>query len=188
MLKNGSSSSLKKNPSKASILWFVDTKYDIIFGYFVVFKKYGSCKMSYIFGIHIKKYFFIKPRRKPGESKLDFKKLEPQLNRLKNKQYPIKPTTSETMAVELEKPDIREKYGRTLDKQREFYIKSEVRPTFSFHLFASLAVLSFIKDHVNKPTERFYSIDGTFNVVPKGLSQLLIISIQFKNKVCVLFI
>lgn len=135
-----------------------------------------------------KKIFFIKPRRNAGESKLDFKKLEPQLNRLKNKQYPIKPTTSETMAEELQKPDIREKYGRTLDNKREFYIKSEVHPTFSFHLFASLAVLSFIKDHVNKPTERFYSIDGTFKVVPKGLSQLLIISIQFKNKVCVLFI
>lgn len=82
------------------------------------------------------------------------------------------------MAAELKKPDIRDKFGKTLD----FDIDSVLRPTFSFHLFASLCVISFIKEHI-KPGERFYSMDGTFQVVPKGLSQLLIISIQYKNKV-----
>lgn len=121
-------------------------------------------------------------RRKPGESRLDWKKLEPQLNRLKNKQYPIKPKTSEAMAEELKKPTTREMFGKTLDKQRDFYIDSVVRPSFSFHLFASLAVISFIREHI-KLGERFYSMGGTFQVVPRGLSQLLIISIQFKSKV-----
>lgn len=125
---------------------------------------------------------FNSSRRKPGESKLDLRKVEPQLNRLKNKHYPIKPKTSKGMAAELKKSDAREKFGQTLDKQRQFYIDSVVRSTFSFHLFASLAVISFIKDHI-KIGERFYSMDGTFQVVPKGLSQLLIISIQFKSKV-----
>lgn len=86
------------------------------------------------------------------------------------------------MAAELNKADNREKFGKTLDKQRQFYIDSVVSETFSFHVFASLAVISFIKQHI-KPNERFYSMDGTFQVVPKGLSQLLIISIQYKNKV-----
>lgn len=121
-------------------------------------------------------------RREPGESKLDLAKLEPHLNRMKNKGYPKKPQTSQDMATVLSKPDIREAYGRTLDGKRPFYIDSVVRPSFSFHLFASLAVISFIKDYI-KVGERFYSMDGTFQVVPKGLSQLLIISIQFKSKV-----
>lgn len=86
------------------------------------------------------------------------------------------------MAKELKKPDIQEKFGKTLDGKRQFYIDSVVRPTFSFHLFASLAVISFIKQFI-KSGERFYSMDGTFQVVPRGLSQLLIISIQYKNKV-----
>lgn len=121
-------------------------------------------------------------RRKPVETKLDLGKIKTQLNRLKNKQYPNKPKTSEDMAAELKKPETREMFGKTLDGQRIFYIDSVVRPAFSFHLFASLAVISFIKQHI-KPGERFYSMDGTFQVVPKGLSQLLIISIQYKNKV-----
>lgn len=121
-------------------------------------------------------------RRSPGESKLDLAKLERQLNRMKNKHYPNKPKTSKDMAAELKKPDVREVYGKTLDKKRSFYIDSVVCPNFSFHLFASLAVISFIKDHI-KVGERFYSMDGTFQVVPKGLSQLLVISIQFKSKV-----
>lgn len=129
--------------------------------------------------------FFINYRRnlQPGESKLDLKKIEPQLNRLKNKVYPKKPKTSEKIAEELQKPHIREKYGKTLDKAREFYIDSVIKPTFSFHLFASIAAISFIQTYLNKPGERFYSLDGTFQVVPKGLGQLFIISIQFKNKV-----
>lgn len=70
-------------------------------------------------------------RRKPVETKLDLGKIKTQLNRLKNKQYPNKPKTSEDMAAELKKPETREMFGKTLDGQRIFYIDSVVRKQLS---------------------------------------------------------
>lgn len=122
-------------------------------------------------------------RLKPGELKVKRKQIEKQLSRYKNKSYPHIPRTSEEIAAELKKPDIQAQFGKTLNNGDKFYVDSVVTKRYSFHLFASFAVINFIKKNIS-PHQRFYMMDGTFRVIPKKFNQLLIISIEYKNKVC----
>lgn len=80
--------------------------------------------------------------------------------------------------------DIAEEYGFSMNKQHRFYMGSVVKKMFAFHVFASLAVISMIKNRI-APGERSYLIDGTFKIVPRQFAQLLIICIQYKNDVSI---
>lgn len=111
-----------------------------------------------------------------------YRKIERQLLRLKNKQYPLLPKSAEAFAKDLKSPQILEEFGNTLDNQRKLYVNSVCTEKYSFHLFASYAVLDTIRKHI-PIGQRFYSMDGTFNVIPRMFGQLLIISIEYKNKV-----
>lgn len=119
-------------------------------------------------------------RRIPGESKLVYRKIERHLIRLKNKEYPRLPHSNEDIVKELKTPHVFEKFGKTLDNQRNLYVDSVVSESYSFHVFASLAVLDTIRKYI-PAGQRFYSMDGTFNVIPRLVNQLLIISIEYKN-------
>lgn len=122
-------------------------------------------------------------RDEPHKSKLRFKSIEATLNRLKNKEYPELPKACKEIAEVLEKPEVIEQFDKTLTKKNRLYVDSEVNDTYSFHIFMSHSTIEFIKEHINVG-ERFYLMDGTFKVVPRKLSQLLIISIEYKNEVC----
>lgn len=121
-------------------------------------------------------------RREPGESKLKFNKIKRQLARWKSKIYPSKPSSQEDIPIILEKPDVYENYGQTMNKAHRLFVGSEVKKNYAFHVFASYAVIDLIKEHIS-PNERFYLMDGTFKIVPRGCNQLLIISIEYKNDV-----
>lgn len=79
-------------------------------------------------------------------------------------------------------PKIAAEYGISMNKQHKFYMGSVVKKIFAFHVFASLAIINMIKDKI-APGERTYLIDGTFKIVPRRFSQLLIISIQYNDNV-----
>lgn len=80
-------------------------------------------------------------------------------------------------------PEIMDEYGFTMNKRERFYVGSVVQALFAFHIWASFATIKFIKKHIT-PNERNYLLDGTFKIVPSKLfSQLLIISIEYKNDV-----
>lgn len=75
-----------------------------------------------------------------------------------------------------EDPDIMNEYGLSMNKQERFYAGSVVRALFAFHIFASFSTINFIKKY-------------NFKIVPtpsKLFSQLLIISIEYKNDVSVI--
>lgn len=87
-----------------------------------------------------------------------------------------------------EDPDIMNEYGLSMNKQERFYAGSVVRALFAFHIFASFSTINFIKKYI-APGKRNYLLDGTFKIVPtpsKLFSQLLIISIEYKNDVSVI--
>lgn len=130
------------------------------------------------------KFYF---RRVRGESRLQFKKLKRQLNRRKGIKYPARPKTHDETREILQDPKISSEFGQTADKYDKFYIDSVVKEEHAFHLFASTSVVDLItKNMVDQP--RHYLIDGTFKVMPRTFAQLLVISIEYKNDVCIFYI
>lgn len=126
-------------------------------------------------------------RRTPGESKLKQAHIERHLYRLRDKEYPTRPNTHAEVKTMFENPKIMEEYGYTMNKRERFYIGSVIKAVFAFHVFASLSTINFIKKNI-APEGRNYLLDGTFKIVPspsKLFSQLLFISIEYKNDVSI---
>lgn len=140
-------------------------------------------------------YFYLtSARRELDKTELDFDKVKWQLERTRKEQYPKHPkiaTGDNSTDIHkkyqklLDQADIREKYGKTLDKRHKLYFGSVVKPLFAFHVFVSFAVIQMIKKHIIKEKfqQRRYLMDGTFKVVPRKFNQLLIIAIEYKDKV-----
>lgn len=132
----------------------------------------------------LKNYENFACRRIPGESKLNFESISRQLYRLRDKQYPKRPSTDEEIQQAFENDDIFAEYGRTLDKRRPFYAGSVVKKNrYAFHVFASFGIIDMVKKHI-PPEQRKFLLDGTFKIVPRRFRQLLIIAIEYKNDVC----
>lgn len=113
--------------------------------------------------------------------------MERQLHRIRDKKYPERPKSDEAVKIVLKKPEIFEEYGSTLNKEHPFYVDSVVEDSYAFHVFASFAVINLIKKNI-EPAQRRYLMDGTFKIVPRQFSQLLIISIEYKQMVCFRYI
>lgn len=131
--------------------------------------------------------YYIICRRKLGESKLKFNKVQRTLYRLRDKKYPKHPKTHQEIKQVMSNPKVSQDFGRTMDNANQFYFGSVVNKLFAFHVFASLAVINMIKDKI-RDCDRSFLIDGTFKMVPRMCAQLLIISIQYKNNVCQYFL
>lgn len=130
-------------------------------------------------------FIYFPVRRIPGESKLKLKNIERQLYRIRDKEYPERPKTHANVQAMFENPEIMDEYGQTMNKHSRFYAGSVVKSLFAFHIWASFATINFIKNHIT-PDKRNYLLDGTFKIIPstpKLFSQLLIISIEYKNDV-----
>lgn len=130
-------------------------------------------------------------RRNPGETRLKYKSVKFQLRKLRDTQYPKKPVKEKRdtnyevhkkYTKMLNEPNILEEFGRTLDKTKQLYFGSVVRPAYTFHVFASEQIMSNIERHMSN-TKKNYLIDGTFRIVPRLFYQLLVITVEYKNDV-----
>lgn len=107
------------------------------------------------------------------------------LNRIKNGPRPkILKNAVELQAI-FENPLVFEKYGMNLDQTAPLYFDTVISEQFSFCVFQSNIVIEFVKENI-EPALRHYLIDGTFDCVPCGFYQLLIISIEYRNDVSLL--
>lgn len=123
-----------------------------------------------------------------------FKSVKFQLKKLRDRQYPKNPKVDEKNDTTFEvhkkyvkimnEPNILEEFGRTLDKTKQLYFGSVIRQAYAFHVFASERVIDIIKSHMSN-TKKNYLIDGTFSIVPRQFYQLLIITVEYKNDVCI---
>lgn len=124
---------------------------------------------------------------------LTFKKVKRHLHRLRDKKYPKRPKTDEDIRDAFNDQAIKDEFGTTLDQKRSLYVDSviegEGEEKFAFHVFASHAMIKIVEEQI-PPGQRKYLIDGTFRVTPeqfKKNGQLLIIAIEYKNDVCILY-
>lgn len=64
----------------------------------------------------------------------------------------------------------------------KFYVDTVITTEYAFTLFVSKFVVDFIEKNI-EPAARNYLLDATFDSLPKGYYQLLIISIEYQNDV-----
>lgn len=104
------------------------------------------------------------------------------LSRRKNQEYPKIPTSIENIGIQFKNPKIMEKYGYNLENDAKFYVDTILELDYAFTVFASTFVIDFIKENI-QPNSRNYLMDATFDSLPNGFYQLLIISIEYRNDV-----
>lgn len=104
------------------------------------------------------------------------------LERSKSANYPQIPKSIPDIKGAFTKPDIMNKYGLTLDSDNYFYVDTILAEDFEFTVFASHFIIDFIEKNI-EPKSRNFLMDGTFGSLPNNFYQLLIIAIEYQNKV-----
>lgn len=116
-----------------------------------------------------------------GNTDLSYPKVKRTIERKKNERYPREPTIG-TIKMEFAKPEIMNKYGYTLDSDAKFYIDTVVQSDYQFTVFFSDYVAKFIEKNIPVGSRK-YLIDGTFDKLPVGYYQLLIVTVEYQNDV-----
>lgn len=120
--------------------------------------------------------------RRTVESNLQFKKMAPQLYRRKHKERPKLPLDCLQIKSSFQNTSILNKYGYTLDKKSKMYVDTFINESHAFCIFQSQSVIDMVKNEF-RDKDRIYMLDGTFKTAARPFTQLLTISIQFRNDV-----
>lgn len=115
------------------------------------------------------------------DTNLNFATVKRSMTNWKSINYPKKPNSIEEIQRVFCDPNIIEKYGSTHNGEA-FYIDTIIARDYKFTIFASPNTIEFIEKNIAPESSR-YLMDGTFDSLPKGYKQLLIISIEFQNDV-----
>lgn len=113
---------------------------------------------------------------------MTYNQVKKTIARKKNKQYPKIPQTLKQLGKEFSKPKILNEYGFNLEGDARFYVGTKITKEYEFIVFYSDYVMNFIKEKIPIGS-RYYLMDGTFGSLPKGLYQLLTISIAYEENV-----
>lgn len=120
-----------------------------------------------------------------GELNLRYNSMERTIRRRKNNLKPKQVEGIENIAEAYEDQLTMFNHGLNLRKTERFYINTIQCESFSFTIFASMQIISMIRTHI-LPENRYYLLDGTFDMVPmKQLYQFLIIHIQYGKSVSI---
>lgn len=104
------------------------------------------------------------------------------LERSKNVIYPKIVHSLDEICKKFKDKSIMDKYGYTLDHDAPFYVGTEETLNYGFTVFKSQYVVDFINKNI-EPGSRKFLMDGTFDSLPTGFYQLVIISIEHQNEV-----
>lgn len=104
------------------------------------------------------------------------------LERSKNKAYPKAVTSLEEISDKFKDRKIMDEYGYDHEKEAVFYVGTEIAKDFGFTVFKSQYVIDFIRNTIGRAPRKFL-MDGTFDSLPKGFYQLIIIAIEYENEV-----
>lgn len=122
-------------------------------------------------------------RRTPGESKIYYRKVERQLHRIKDVNYPKAPKRGQQIKNAFENDQIMTEHGYNLSGNARLYIDTIISEKYTFCLFASINTINLIQTNI-RPNRRNYLMDATFKIVPYGkFTQLLIIYIEWSGDV-----
>lgn len=113
--------------------------------------------------------------------------MERHLYRLRRGAMPASPRNATDISNSFAMEDVMKEYGMTKtigeEESTPFYRTCFNSPSFSYCVFASQRIIDSIQSHL-PPNQRDYYLDGTFKVVPFGeFNQLVIIHVEFYNKV-----
>lgn len=125
-----------------------------------------------------------KDERCIGPFPKNFENIERTLRDLRKSKYGKSPSTPEEIAREFEKPHIIENLGTSLHSEKgQIYNTIQIEESFCNCIFSSPKSISLLKQNL-EPQERFFMMDGTFRITPRGLfQQVLIIYVQYGIKV-----
>lgn len=100
------------------------------------------------------------------------------------KKYGKAPTDGNEIRKEFEKPEIFELLGRSLHHERgDFFNVMQIKKDHENCILSSAKSISLILENVREE-DRFFLLDGTFRVTPRGhFQQVLILHFQFGIKV-----
>lgn len=113
-----------------------------------------------------------------------YESIKKTLERHKKVDFPEIPISIQNLQTQFQNPDIINKYAYTLDGDARFYIDTVIKPDYAFTMFASYYVIESIGKYI-PPESRNYLLDATFDKLPPGFYQMLIIAIEYKNNVSV---
>lgn len=119
-----------------------------------------------------------------GSSKVSYDRVRRGLQRIQSRNFPKNPENVEDILRAFSDEDFMENFGTSLEKEKHpFYRGAVETDEFSYCIFASEAIIKVIQTEIEVPVRK-YLMDATFKVVPEGcFKQLLIIYIEYMEKV-----
>lgn len=114
----------------------------------------------------------------------NFESVERTLRDLRKSKYGRSPVTPEEIAIEFQKDNVLRDLGTSLQRDKgPLYNATQIGDNYSNCIFSSAKSISLVKDHL-EVRERFFMMDGTFRITPRGVfQQVLVIYIHFGSKV-----
>lgn len=104
------------------------------------------------------------------------------LQRCKNKTYPKTGHSLEEIRDQFNNRKIMEEYGYNLELDAKFYVGTKIATNYGFVVFKSQHIVDFIMESIPAGSRHFV-MDGTFDSLPKGFYQLIIIAVEYQNEV-----
>lgn len=123
-----------------------------------------------------------------GNYPQNFDEVKKTLENCRRAKYGKAPTTGEEIFKEFQKPDVLSDLGISKHRERgQFFNELQINERFTNCIFSSAKAISLVLENV-KEEDRFFLMDGTFRITPRGIfEQVLILHIQFGIKVIAIF-
>lgn len=114
----------------------------------------------------------------------NFSEISRTLEDIRKQKYGKPPKNGEEIKEEFNKPNVYQNLGLSLHHERgTFFNTMQITDTFENCIFSSSKSISLILENTTE-SSRFFLMDGTFRVTPRGIfQQVLILHFQYGIKV-----